>query len=125
MNVVDSSGWIEFFMAGANGAHFKPVIEDTRRLLVPIIALYEVHKRLSRNLPPEIVASCLDVMRLGRVLELTDARAVAASTTASAHNLALADAAMYSMAQEHNATLWTQDIDYQGLSGVNYRAKRG
>jgi predicted nucleic acid-binding protein len=87
--------------------------------------LYEVHKRLSRNLPPEIVASCLDVMRLGRVLELTDARAVAASTTASAHNLALADAAMYSMAQEHNATLWTQDIDYQGLSGVNYRAKRG
>jgi hypothetical protein len=75
MNVVDSSGWIEFFLASANGLHFKPVIEDTRHLLVPVIALYEVHKRLSRNLPAEIVASCLEVMRLGRVLELTDARA--------------------------------------------------
>ena len=125
MNVVDSSGWIEFFIAGTNGLHFKPVIEDTRRLLVPVIALYEVHKRLSRNLPPEIVADCLAAMRLGRVLDLTDARAVAASLTASAHNLALADAAIYSMAQEHQATLWTQDIDYQGLPGVNYFAKGG
>lgn len=124
MNVVDSSGWIEFFLGSANGRHFKPAIEDTRHLLVPVIALYEVHKRLSRNLPPEIVTSCLEVMRLGRVLELTDARAIAASIIASAHNLALADAAMYSMAQEHKATLWTQDIDYEGLPGVNYFAKK-
>ena len=28
MNVVDSSGWIEFFLAGANGPTFKPVIEQ-------------------------------------------------------------------------------------------------
>lgn len=101
----------------------RPAIEDTRRLLVPVIALYEVHKRLSRNLPPEIVANCLEVMRLGRVVDLTDARAIAASLTASAHNLALADAAMYSIAQEHHASLWTQDADYQGLPGVNYFAK--
>lgn len=124
MNVVDSSGWIAFFLADANGPYFKPVIEDTRRLLVPVIALYEVHKRLSRNLPVGIVAECLEVMRLGRVVELTDARAIAASVTATAHNLALADAAMYSMALEHGATLWTQDIDYQGLPSVNYIAKQ-
>lgn len=123
MNVVDSSGWIEFFLGSANGLHFRPAIEDPRRLLVPVIALYEVHKRLSRNLPPEIVTSCLEIMRLGRVVELTDARAIAASITASTHNLALADAAIYSIAQEHNATLWTQDIDYQGLPGVNYFTK--
>lgn len=123
MNVVDSSGWIEFFLGSANGLHFKPVIEDTHHLLVPVIALYEVHKHLSRNLPVEVVARCLEIMRLGRVLELTDERAIAASMTASVHNLALADAAMYSMAQEHDATLWTQDIDYQGLPGVNYFPK--
>jgi predicted nucleic acid-binding protein len=37
--------------------------------------------------------------------------------------LALADAAIYSMAREHGATLWTQDVDYQGLPGVQYSAK--
>ena len=108
MNVVDSSGWIEFFHAGANGPIFKPVIEQRDELLVPTISLFEVHKILSRSLQADLVGRCLDVMRLGRVLDLTDARAIAASQAARAHKLALADAAMYSMAQEHGATFWTQ-----------------
>jgi toxin FitB len=123
MNVVDSSGWIEFFQAGANGPLFKPVIEQRDDLLVPTIALFEVHKVLSRSLAADLVDRCLDVMRLGRVLDLTDARAIAASKVAHRHGLALADAAMYSMAQELGATFWTQDVDYDGLSGVQYFAK--
>ena len=125
MNVVDSSGWIEFFKAGANGPVFKPVIEDRHALLVPIIALFEVHKVLSRSLPADLVGRCLAVMRLGRVLDLTDARAIAASQAAAKYKLAMADAAMYSMAQEFGATFWTQDVDYQGLAGVQYCAKTG
>ena len=123
MNLVDSSGWIEFFKAGANGPLFKPVIEDRNHLLVPTIALFEVHKVLSRSLPVDLVNQCLDVMRLGRVLDLTDERAIAASTIASRHRLAMADAAMYSLAQEFEATFWTQDVDYQGLDGVRYCPK--
>ena len=91
MNVVDSSGWIEFFRAGANGPVFKPVIED----------------------------------RKGRVLDFTDARAVAAAHIAARHKLAMADAAMYAMAREFDATFWTQDADCQGLDGVRYQPKPG
>ena len=123
MNLVDSSGWIEFFQAGGNGPVFKPVIEDRNALLVPTIALFEVHKVLSRRLPYELVDRCLNVMRLGRVLDFTDARSIAASQIAARHQLAMADAAMYSMAQEFGATFWTQDADYQGLVGVNYFPK--
>ena len=123
MNLVDSSGWIEFFLAGANGPKFKPVIEQRDTLLVPVIALYEVHRVLSRALPPDAVAQCLDVMRLGRVLDITDRRAVAAASVAVKHRLAMADAMMYSLALELGATFWTQDVDYQGLPGVNYFAK--
>ena len=123
MNVVDSSGWIEFFRAGANGPVFKPIIEDRARLLVPTIALFEVHRVLSRSLPTDLVNRCLDVMRLGRVLDLTDARAVAASRIAAQHKLAMADAAMYAIALEFGASFWTQDVDYQGLPGVRYQAK--
>ena len=125
MNVVDSSGWIEFFLAGPNGLIFKPVIEERDQLLVPTIALFEVHKILSRSLDEDLVTRCLDVMRLGRVLDLTDKRAIAASKVAKAHRLALADAAMYSMAQEYRATFWTQDVDYDGLPGVQYFKKLG
>ncbi|MDO8442051.1 MAG: type II toxin-antitoxin system VapC family toxin [Polaromonas sp.] len=123
MNLVDSSGWIEFFLAGANGPVFKPVIEQRDLLLVPSIALFEVHKILSRKLQADLIDRCLNVMRLGRVLDLTDRRAIAASKVSSLHRLALADAAMYSMAQEHGASFWTQDIDYDGLPGVCYFAK--
>jgi len=123
VNVVDSSGWIEFFRAGANGPVFKPVIEDRNHLLVPTIALFEVHRVLSRSLPADLVNRCLDVMRLGRVLDLTDARAVAASHIAALHKLAMADAAMYAIALEFGASFWTQDVDYQGLPGVRYQAK--
>ena len=78
---------------------------------------------MSRALPAALVATCLDVMRYGRVLDLTDRRAIAASEAATRHGLALADAAIYSMAPTHGATLWTQHIDYVGLPGVNYSAK--
>ena len=123
MNVVDSSGWIEFFRAGANGPLFKPVIEDRAGLLVPTIALFEVSKVLSRKLPAEVVEQCLDVMRMGRVLDLTDKRAIAASQVAAEHKLAMADAVMYAIAQEFDATFWTQGVDYEGLDGVRYCAK--
>ncbi|NDE74014.1 MAG: type II toxin-antitoxin system VapC family toxin [Betaproteobacteria bacterium] len=120
MNVVDSSGWIEFFLAGSNGPTFKPVIEQRDRLIVPVIALYEVHKILSRKLPAVAVNQALDVMRLGRVIELTDRRVIAASTIAAQYKLAMADAVMYSMALEHKARFWTQDTDYDGLPSVQY-----
>lgn len=122
-NVVDSSGWIEFFLAGTNGPVFKPVIEQRQALLVPTIALFEVHRVLSRKLPPDVVKACLDVMRLGRVLDITAARAVAGADVSLRHKLAMGDALMYSLALEHGATFWTQDVDYQGLPSVQYFAQ--
>jgi predicted nucleic acid-binding protein len=118
MNVVDSSGWIEYLMDSDRADLFASAIEVREQLLVPTIALFEVHRVLSRSLNAKIVTRCLDVMRLGRVLDLTDRRAIAAAEVSRKHKLAMADAAMYSMAHEFGATFWTQDVDYKGLPGV-------
>ena len=118
MNVVDSSGWIEYLMDSDRADLFASAIEVRDRLLVPTIALFEVHRVLSRSLSAKIVTRCLDVMRLGRVLDLTDRRAIAAAEVSRKHKLAMADAAMYRMAHEFGATFWTQDVDYKGLPGV-------
>jgi predicted nucleic acid-binding protein len=120
MNVVDSSGWVEYLLDSPRADLFALAIEQRDKLIVPVIALYEVHKILSRKLPEVAVTEALDVMRLGRVIELTDRRAIAASAIATKHKLAMADAVMYSVAQEHKATFWTQDIDYQGLPNVQF-----
>ena len=125
MTLVDSSGWIEYLQDTPRADLFAAAIEARNHLLVPTIALFEVNRVLSRSLDAALVNRCLDVMRLGRVLDLTDARAVAAAHIASRHKLAMADAAMYAMAREFDATFWTQDVDYQGLDGVRYQPKPG
>ena len=78
--------------------YFATAIENPAQLLVPSIALYEVHKRLSKVLPPQLLEQCLTVMRKGHVIALTDQRAIAASEVAQRHKLAMADSIMYSVA---------------------------
>ena len=123
MNVVDSSGWVEYFFDTPRADLFATAIENVTKLLVPVVSIYEVHKILSRKLPAGAVTSCLDVMRLGRVLDLTDRRAIAAADIAAKHKLAMADAVIYSMAREFDGMLWTQDVDYEGLAGVKFFPK--
>lgn len=45
MNVVDSSGWLEYVSNGPNTSFFAPAITDTANLIVPSISIYEVFKR--------------------------------------------------------------------------------
>ena len=123
MNVVDSSGWIEHFQNSARAAFFSNALSSGANLVVPSLAIYEVHRRLSPWLPPELMQGCIKVMEAAIVVDLTATRAVAASNAAQTHKLALADAIMYSIAQEFKATFWTQDVDYQGLPGVQYKAR--
>ncbi len=123
MHCVDSSGWIEFFLGSAAGKTFKPIIDQTDQLIVPALSFFEVHRFLSRTVNAAQRETCLDLMRRSKVIELTAARAIAASDIAQKHRLAMADAVMYSIAQEFNATFWTQDVDYKDLLGVSYHAK--
>lgn len=37
MNLVDSSGWLEYFADGPNAEFFAPPIEDAANLIVPSI----------------------------------------------------------------------------------------
>ena len=123
MLCVDSSGWIEFFLGSTAGRTFKPMIEQTAKLVVPAVSIFEVHRFLSRTSTAAVREKAIDLMCRSTVIELTTARAIAASNVAQQYKLAMADAVMYSIALEFNATFWTQDVDYQNLPGVCYHAK--
>jgi len=123
MNVVDSSGWIEYFLDSPRADLFANAIEASQLLVVPVISIYEVYKFLVKQTTEAIAGQCIDVMQRGRVVDFTPARAVAAAKIAHKHQLAMADAAIYSIALEHKATFWTQDADYQNLPQVQYFPK--
>ena len=46
MNLVDSSGWLEYFTNGKNAIRFAAAIEDTERLIVSTLNIYEVFKKV-------------------------------------------------------------------------------
>ena len=104
MNVVDSSGWIEYFLDSARADLFAAAIESNLLLVVPVISIYEVYKFLVKQTTEAIAGQCIEVMQRGRVVDFTPARAVAAAKIAHKHQLAMADAAIYSIALEHKAT---------------------
>ncbi len=123
MLCVDSSGWIEFFLGSAAGRTFKPIIERTAELVVPAISIFEVHRFLSRTSAAGVREKAVELMCRSTVVDLNAQRAISASNIAQQHGLAMADAVIYSIAQEFNATFWTQDVDYKDLAGVSYHAK--
>ena len=123
MFCVDSSGWIEFFLGSNAGRTFKPIIEQTMLLVVPTVSIFEVHRFLSRTTTHAARDNAIELMNRSTVVELTTTRAVAASDVAQERRLAMADAIIYSIAREFNATFGTQDVDYKDLPGVSYHAK--
>ncbi len=123
MNVVDSSGWLEYFADGPNAASFAPAIEDLPQLVVPTIALYEVFKRVLLQGGEADALEAAAFMRQGTVIELTDDLALQAAATSVKLRLPMADSIMLATARVLEATFWTQDADFEGMEGVQYVAK--
>ena len=123
MNVVDSSGWLEYLAAGPNADFFASAIEATAELLVPTISLYEVFKRVLQQRDEGDALQAIALMQQGRVVELSAGLSLGAAHLSVEHRLPMADSIMLATARVHDATLWTQDADFDGLSGVRFKAK--
>jgi len=124
MNVVDSSGWLEYLADGPNAGFFAKAIERTADLIVPTVSLYEVFKRVLQQRGDGDALQAVAVMRQGRVVELSEPLALAAARISIDRGLPMADSIMLASANAWDATLWTQDADFQDVPGVRYIARR-
>jgi len=124
MNVVDSSGWIEYFINGANADLFASPIQDSENLIVPTICLYEVFKRVLLKLGDDRALKIIGQMSLGTVVDLDRNIAMQAAQISLEIKLAMADNIILATARGYNATLWTQDEHFKDLEGVRYIEKK-
>lgn len=124
MNVVDSSGWLEYFADGPNAEFFAPAIHDPEKLIVPTLSLYEVFKKMRKERDEGMALEAVAQMQRGRLIPLDAALAVAAAEISLARKLPMADSVMLATARAHDAVLWTQDEDFEGLEGVKYVSKQ-
>ncbi len=124
MNVVDSSGWLEYFAEETNAHFFAPAIEDKRNLIVPSISFYEVFKRILQQRGEHEALLAVAQMMQGQVIELDSALALRAAKLSSRLSLPMADSIILATAQMYDAILWTQDQDFKGIEGVRFIEKR-
>ncbi len=126
LTVVDSSGWIEYFIDGANAKYFALAIENTDDLIVPSIILTEVYRWVLRESSESDALAVAAAMKQGKVVALDGQLSILAAEVCHRHKLSLADGIIYTTAQQHVADLITQDVDMEGLTGVKYirHAKR-
>jgi toxin FitB len=117
MNVVDSSGWLEFFADGPNANFFVPVIENIPELVVPSLSIYEVLKRVLQQRGEDEALQAVGTMAQGRVVDLNMTLAINAAKLSVDLGLPMADSIMLATARAYHATLWTQDADFKTLTG--------
>ena len=120
MNVVDTSGWLEYFAGGRNSSEFAVPIKETASLLVPTICIYEISKVILRESDEHHLLQALAAIQKGEVKALTPSIATAAAKLSLKYKLPMADSIIYATAQSFNATVWTQDVDFKHLPDVNY-----
>jgi predicted nucleic acid-binding protein len=124
MNVVDSSGWLEYFSDGKNAGFFARAIEDIEGLIVPTICIYEVFKRMILLRGEQEALRAVGAMSLGQVIELKPQLAMNAAKTSLDFKLSLADSIILATAHANDATLWTQDEHLKDLDGIKFVEKK-
>jgi predicted nucleic acid-binding protein len=123
VNVVDSSGWLEYFADGPNADRFAAPLGNVAELLVPSVTLYEVFKVVCRQRGEDAALQAVAMMQQGRVIELSSSIALLAAKLSLDVKTAMADSIILATAQIHAAVLWTQDNDFEGISDVKYFPK--
>jgi predicted nucleic acid-binding protein len=124
VNVVDSSGWLEYFADSDRADLFAKPIEDTEHLIVPSISVYEVFKKLLIEFNEDIALTAIAHMQIGTVIDLDQDLAMTAARISVEEKIPMADSIIWATALRHGATLWTQDEDFKNIKGnVKYFSK--
>ncbi|MBX3721027.1 MAG: type II toxin-antitoxin system VapC family toxin [Turneriella sp.] len=109
MNVVDSSAWLEYLAGTKNGELFSKQIENTDKLVVPVITIYEVFKKILTESNEENALKIAAHMKLGKVIEVNLSISLEAAKFGKQLKLPMTDALICATARQHDCTIWTQN----------------
>jgi len=120
VNLVDSSGWLEYFADAPNADFFAVPIEDVNNLIVPTLCISEVFKRVYQQRGENSALQAVALMNQGQMIDLDVSIALNAAKLGLDFKLPLADSIILATARAKNAVIWTQDSDFKGMENVKY-----
>ena len=120
MNLVDTSGWLEYFFEGPNGSFFARAVEETTELVVSVICLYEVFKKVNQVADEGRALRAVAQMKQGQVIEVSEDIALKAALVSIKYKLPMADSLIWATTEKYEALLWTQDEHFRRLPWVKF-----
>lgn len=124
MNLVDSSGWLEYLADGPNASFYEKPLGVSGELIVPTLCLYEVFKVVLRERGESDAIQAAALMQQSRLAELTGDVALLAARLSLKNKIPMADSIIAATAALFKAVIWTQDEDFKALEGVKYIPKK-
>lgn len=123
MNLVDSSGWLEFFTNGPLALRYFNYLQKIQEVIVPSLVIYEVYKKIRKERSEEDALLAVAHMGKGRIVPLDDGLAMSAAEVSIRYSLSMADAIIYATALQENAKLITSDMHFSRLREVIFLKK--
>lgn len=124
MNIVDTSGWLEYIGDTDRAGLFSETIENISELIVPTIILYETFKKLILESDENKALVSLAHMQQAKIVEIDSSIALYAAKLSIQHKLPMADAIIYAVAKKFGAVVWTQDEHFEAMEDVKYFPKK-
>jgi len=120
MNLVDSVGWLAYFMNDSLADAYEPYLIKPDTLISSALNVYEVCRRVENTSGRKFAAEAVAQMQKAAIIPVDDQIATAAVSLSITHHLAMADAIIYATAQLNQATLITSDAHFKGLPDVTF-----
>lgn len=118
MTVVDSSGWMEFFLDGPKADNYARYLRRPEKIFTPVMVVYEVYKKIKRERGEPLAKLCLAQIEKTHVVPITQAIALLAADLSLEFSLPMADSLVLATARMQQSELLTSDSDFQNIPGA-------
>jgi len=119
--IIDSFGWIEYFINGPLSEKYAQYIDKCRpdTCLTPSIIIYEVYKIIKREKSEEkAIFTIVHIDNYSTIINMDMKTATLGADSSLEQGLGMADAIIWGIAQEHGAKIVTSDKDFKGKDNV-------
>jgi len=121
--LIDTCGWIEWFMDGILAEQFTPYFQQLPNIIVPTVLQYELYKWVCRERDIDTAQALIELTKQGKLVVLDTNLALLAAKLATQYQLSVADALIYATAQQEEVELITSDNHFSDLPNVCYFPK--
>jgi predicted nucleic acid-binding protein len=121
--LIDTCGWIEWFMDGVLAEQFTPYFQQLSNIIVPTVLQYELYKWVCRERDSNTAQAIIELTQQGKIIVLDTHLALLAAKLAAQYQLSVADALIYAAADHEEVELITSDNHFSDLPNVCYFQK--